>query len=35
MEIMKKVFYNVLSAGLAIGFILGVAAAESLIEHLP
>ena len=34
MEIMKKVFYNMLAAGLAIGFILGVAAAESLIEHL-
>ena len=34
MEIMKKVFYNMLAAGLVIGFIGGVAAAESLIEHL-
>ena len=34
MEIMKKVFYNMLAAGLAIGFKIGVAAAESLIEHL-
>ena len=35
MEIMKRVFYNMLAAVLAIGFILGVAAVESLIEHLP
>ena len=34
MEIMKRVFYNILAAGLVIGFILGVAAAESLIEYL-
>ena len=34
MEIMKKVFYNMLAVGLVIGFILGVAVAESLIEHL-
>ena len=35
MEIMKRVFYNMLAAGLVLGFIIGVAAAESLIEHLP
>ena len=35
MEIMKKVFYNMLAAGLVIGFIVGVAAVESLIEYLP
>ena len=34
MEIMKKVFYNMLAAGLVIGFIGGVAVVESLIEHL-
>ena len=34
MEIMKKVFYNMLTAGLVIGFILGVAVVESLIEYL-
>ena len=34
MEIMKKIFYNMLAAGLVIGFIGGVAIAESLIEHL-
>ena len=34
MEIMKRVFYNMLAAVLVIGFIGGVAVAESLIEHL-
>ena len=34
MEIMKRVFYNILAAGLVIGFIGGVAIVESLIEHL-
>ena len=34
MQMMKRVFYNMLAAGLAIGFIGGVAVLESLIEHL-
>ena len=34
MQIMKRVFYNMLAAGLVIGFIGGVAVVESLIEHL-
>ena len=34
MQMMKRVFYNMLAAGLVIGFIGGVAVVESLIEHL-